>query len=83
MYLPDDNGFKYLLVAVDLGSRFMDAEALKNGDATTVRNAMIELYKRKILQKLLLLQVDNGSKFRGPFKTHFSNFFKIQHSWSR
>ena len=41
LYLPDDNGFKYLLVVVDLGSRLMDAEALKNRDAITVRNAMI------------------------------------------
>ena len=55
----------------------MDAEALKNRDATTVRNAMIKLYKRKILQEPLVLQVDGGSEFQGPFKTHFSYFFKI------
>ena len=77
LYLPDDNGFKYLLAVVDLGSRLMDAEALKNRDATTVRNAMIKLYKRKILQEPLVSQVDGGSEFKGPFKTHFSYFFKI------
>jgi hypothetical protein len=77
LYLPDDNGFKYLLVVVDLGSRLMDAQELKNRDATTVRNAMIKLYKRKILQEPLVLQVDDGSEFKGPFKTHFSYFFKI------
>ena len=77
LYLPDDNGFKYLLVVVDLGSRLMDAQEIKNRDATTVRNAMIKLYKRKILQEPLVLQVDGGSEFQGPFKTHFSYFFKI------
>ena len=74
LYLPDDNGFKYLLVVVDLGSRLMDAEALKNRDALTVRNAMIKLYKRKILQEPVVLQVDGGSEFQCPFKTHFSYF---------
>ena len=79
LYLPDDNGFKYLLVVVDLGSRLMDAKALKNRDTIAVRNAMIKLYKRKILllQEPLVLQVDDGFEFQGPFKTHCSNFFKI------
>jgi len=43
LYLPEDNGHKYLLVAVDLGSRLMDAQELKNRDATTVKNAMIKI----------------------------------------
>jgi hypothetical protein len=79
LYLPEDNGFKYLLVVVDLGSRLMDAEPLKNRDATTVRDAMIKLYKRKILQEPVVLQVDDGSEFKGAFKTHFSYFFKIHY----
>jgi hypothetical protein len=77
LYLPDDNGFKYLLVVVDLGSRLMDAQEIKNRDATTVRNAMIKLYKRKILQEPVVLQVDDGSEFKSVFKSHFSYFFKI------
>ena len=32
LYLSDDTGFKYPLVVIDLGSRLMDAEALKNRD---------------------------------------------------
>ena len=38
---------------------------------------MVKLYKRKILQEPLVLQVDDRSEFKGPFKTHFSYFFKI------
>lgn len=30
LFLPDDNGYKYALVVVDLGSRLTDAEPIKD-----------------------------------------------------
>ena len=39
LYLPDDKGYKYALVCVDVGSGYIDAEQLKERDATTVLNA--------------------------------------------
>ena len=79
LYLPHDENYKYCLVVVDLGSRLMDAEPLKTRDATAVRNAMIKLYNREIIQEPVVLQVDDGSEFKGAFKKHFEYFFKIHY----
>lgn len=79
LYLPHDRDYKYCLVVVDLGSRLMDAEPLKSRDAVSVRNAMIKLYNRKILQEPVVLEVDDGSEFKGAFKKHFQYFFKIHY----
>jgi len=79
LYLPHDNNYKYCLVVVDLGSRLIDAEPLKARDAISVRNAMIKLYNRKILQEPVVLEVDDGSEFKGAFQTHFQYFFKIHY----
>ena len=79
LYLPHDANYKYCLVVVDLGSRLMDAEPLKTRDATAVRNAMIKLYNREIIQEPVVLQVDDGSEFKGAFKKHFEYYFKIHY----
>ena len=36
LYLPNDNGYKYCLVVVDIGSRLTDAVPLKNKSAEDV-----------------------------------------------
>ncbi|EGG15646.1 hypothetical protein DFA_10488 [Cavenderia fasciculata] len=38
LFLPDDNGFKYALVVVDLASRLTDAEPLQNKTAKETRH---------------------------------------------
>ncbi|KAJ4457034.1 putative chromobox protein 3 [Paratrimastix pyriformis] len=74
LYLPHDHDFKYLLLVVDIGSRQCDAEPLKSKDAAAVRDAFIKIYKRKILDIPLKIEVDDGSEFKGPclkfFKDH-------------
>ena len=65
LYLPHDNGFKYLLVCVDVCTHFTDAEPLKNREMKTVLKAFDTIFKRKILKFPHNLQVDDGTEFKG------------------
>jgi transposase InsO family protein len=70
--LPDDNGFKYALVVVDINTGITDAEALKNKDADTVAKALDTIYKRKIIKKLpRIARTDSGSEFKSKVKDWF------------
>jgi len=73
LFLPNDNGFKYLLVVVDLGSRLTDAEPLKNKTAQSVKDAFKEIYKRGILKfPKSRIETDPGSEFKGVVKDYFN-----------
>lgn len=65
LFLPDDKGFKYALVVVDVGSRKTDAEPIKNKDGSTIIKAFEKIYKRPILSLPKVVQVDDGSEFKG------------------
>ena len=69
LFLPEDDGYKYLLVVVDVATRLTDAEPLKNKEAKTVCNATKKIFRRKILQTPLRLEVDAGTEFKGDFKS--------------
>ena len=49
LFLPHDKGFKYTLTVVDLGSKLVEAEPIKNKKAETVKNAF---------QKIALVKLD-------------------------
>ena len=46
LFLPNDNGYKYLLVVVDIGSRLTDVEPLKEKSASEVKKAFEKIYER-------------------------------------
>lgn len=73
LYLPHDQGYKYVLVAVDIGSRLCDAEPLKNREATTVLKALERIFKRKIVNEPHEIVVDSGAEFQGEFINHFQS----------
>jgi hypothetical protein len=77
LYLPEDEGYKYLLVVVDIATRLCDAEPLKSKDAKSVAKAMQKIFKRKILKPPKRLGVDSGSEFTGQFSTTFKKMFDI------
>lgn len=61
--LPNDNGFKYLLVLVDF-KRYAAAEPLKNKSSTEILNAFKNIYQKdKNLNFPLALHTDGGSEF--------------------
>jgi hypothetical protein len=77
LFLPEDEGYKYLLVVVDIATRLCDAEPLKSKDSKIVAKALQKIFKRKIIEKPLRLEVDAGKEFKGEFKSMFHKMFKI------
>jgi hypothetical protein len=72
LYLPDDDGYKYALTVVDVGSRMMDAEPMKEIHPISAMKALVQIYKRGILKlPEQTFQVDSGSEFKGEFKKYF------------
>ena len=75
LYLPDDNGFKFALVCVDLESSYIGAEPLKdNKSSSEALKALLKIYKRsKYLKLPQRLEMDQGTEFKGDFYTYFHN----------
>ena len=73
LFLPDDRGFKYLLVVVDGGTRLMDCEPIKTKDNAEVLSAFKKIYARKTLSMPTNLQIDPGTEFRGTVKKYFDD----------
>jgi len=67
IFLPNDNGDRYALVAVDVGTRLCDAEPISNKKSTTIIKALQTIYKRKILNQPDMLYIDAGNEFKGEF----------------
>jgi hypothetical protein len=71
LYLPEDKGFKYLLVVVDDASKQIDAEALKDRKAEDIITGFTKIFKRKRIIKPKYIEVDAGSEFKGKTKKYF------------
>ena len=56
--------FKYILVVVDVPSRYIDAEPLSKKDATSVEKAFEKIYSRRFSYPKTLM-VDQGTEFKG------------------
>ena len=69
LFLPDDNGFKYLFVIVDLATDKFDCEPVKTKDAAQVLKAMQNCFKRKFIsQPNASIRTDGGKEFHGVFQ---------------
>lgn len=77
LFLPDDNGYRYLLVCVDIATRLCDAEPLKTKNSVEVKNALLKIYKRKILSLPKRIEHDPGSEFEGTFHKYFDKITTI------
>ena len=55
--------FKYILVVVDVASRYIDAEPLSKKDAASVEKAFEKIYSRKLTYPKTLM-VDQGTEFK-------------------
>ena len=72
--------YKYVLLVVDVASRYADAEALTSKDSSGVANAFEKIYKRKLKYPETLI-VDPGTEFMGAVtKLMEKNNVKIQRS---
>ena len=74
LYLPDDQGFHYLLVVIDNNNNALDFEPMKNRTASTTLESIKKIFARKYLNKpRFMIEVDNGVEFGGLFKSFFEN----------
>jgi hypothetical protein len=73
LFMPNDNGYKYALVVVDIYDRKVDAEPLKKKQSDAVLKAFKKIYQRKIIKIPLRLEVDAGSEFKGSVKRYFTD----------
>lgn len=69
LFLPTDkNGYKYLLVVVDLATNAFDIEPMKTKDAPTALTATKKIFKRKYVKKpYASIRTDAGTEFQGVF----------------
>ena len=70
LFLPKDNKWAYCLCIVDIHSRLMDIEPLITRSSNAIVDAVIKIYKRKILNKPLQIICDAGKEFEGQFKIY-------------
>ena len=72
LFLPEDKGYRYALVVVDVATRSMDAEPLKSKKPEEVLKAFRTIYRRKYLKwPKSFLHVDPGSEFKGVVVKEF------------
>lgn len=72
LFLPNDKGFKYALVVVDVGSRLIDAEPLKNKESVSIVKAFERIFHRKYVKTpQFRVEVDDGSEFKGSTIKYF------------
>jgi hypothetical protein len=69
LFLPTtEEGYKYLLVVVDLWSDEFDVEPLKNKEPEGVLKGLLKMFKRKYISKPeASIRTDNGTEFKGVF----------------
>ena len=81
LFMPNDDGYKYALVIVDVSTSMCDARAIKNKGSDEIIKAMEAIYKGKILKKPKNISVDDGSEFKGDvakyIKEHITEHIKI------
>ena len=71
--LPNDKGFKYLLVVIDISTKLVDAQPLRQKTAQTVLNAMKKIYERGTLKLPKRIEVDDGGEFKSIFHEYFED----------
>ena len=67
-------GYKWLLVCMDLATNVFDIEAMKNKEATTTLKAFQSIVARKILTlPEISLKTDGGTEFKGEFNKYLTD----------
>jgi hypothetical protein len=81
LFLPEDQGYKYLLVCVDDSTRKVDAQPLKDKLSNNVVKAFKKIYSRKILKIPQHIELDAGKEFKGATESYFNTLgIKIRYA---
>ena len=74
LFLPNDQGYKYALVCVDIATRKIDAEPLKTKKPTEVLKALKKIWARGYLNKpSVFFKTDDGNEFKGEVEKYFKD----------
>ena len=68
LFLPDDKGYRYLLMVVDMATKRVAGRPLKNKKAANVLKGLKDIYK-KDMDVPSIFHVDSGKEFMGPVTT--------------
>ena len=71
LHMPDDEGYNYMTVIVDVNTRKLDAEPLKSMEAQETAKAIQTIYERGILRKPKNVQTDAGTEFKKETGQYF------------
>jgi hypothetical protein len=77
--IVNNNGFKYILIVVDVHTRKIDMIPLKNKTSADVLQAYYKILKNGIIKKTKYLYADGGNEFKGVFEKSLKDI-KIIHS---
>jgi hypothetical protein len=73
LFMPEDKGYKYILVCVDMYDGTVDAEPIKEVNPENTLKAFKEIFKRKYLNYPVFITFDKGNEFKGD---SIINYFK-------
>jgi hypothetical protein len=74
LFLPNDNGYKYLLVVVDLATDKFDMEPLKTKKAFEVLLAMKRMFGRPYIERPeASIKTDDGNEFKEVLQKYLYN----------
>lgn len=73
LYMPEDKGFKYILVCIDMYDGTIDAEPIKEVNYQHVLKAFKKIFRRNYLNYPVFITFDRGSEFN---KTEVVEYFK-------
>lgn len=86
IYMPDDDGYKYVLTVVDVGYRKVDAEPLRDRQGVNVIDGFKAIFRRKYIDinKVKYCYSDQGSEFKNEdVKAYFDNErIILRHTWT-
>ena len=72
LFLPTDQGYKYLLVMVDNCDNACDFQPMKEKTAKETLKAILEIFERPYLKRpKFSIEVDAGTEFQAEFKAYF------------
>ncbi len=71
LFMPNDRGYKYVLVVVDNGTRLIDAEPIKTKESVAVVEAFKKIFSRGIVAMPKKIEVDEGSEFKSGTAKYF------------
>ena len=73
LFMPNDNGYRYILSVVDVATRKAAAEPIKSKKSDEIIEAFKKIYKSSALKMPSILKTDPGNEFKGNVKKYFED----------